>query len=241
MGSFTASASRIIMNALFREGTGGINLVPITATQVDATGYKIYNSVTATASQIGIYCATGAATVPHVIDLVLGSTGANGTSITAGQGLTDGNFPSNTANVGGITGSGFGGATMSYPTGAGYTDYTGKVHLASAGAGTHTWTGWTLSSDNVVGTAKVAQAVQKNQIGFPTSRAGSTGVIVHGFVLSSRTATDAATASGSQLLASASTSNMPLIVAYGDLSTIRTVSAGDTPVFADGAITITLD
>lgn len=243
MGSFTASASSIIMNSLFRNVPtpgSGVDLVPLTATATTAAGYKIYNSVTGTASQVGIYCATGASTVPHVIDLVLGSTGTNGTSISPGNGLLDANFTLATASVGGISGTTTAGGTVTYPTGTGYTGYTGMVHVNTGGT-THTWQGWTLSAEVTSGTAKVAQAVQKLQIGFPTSQSGSSTVIVHGFVLSSRTATNAATASSTQLLASASTSAMPLIVAYGDLSTIRTVSAGDTPVFADGAITVTLD
>ncbi len=233
MGSFTSGAATMIMRALFPTSTTAFTA--ISATNINAAGFRIYNNVTATAAQFGIYNATGASNVIHSCNLVVGTNSASTNPSTASGPMTDANFtsPANAA-LGGITGTTSVAGTLSYPVVANYIGYTGMVMVASGGT-THTWQGWSLSE-----TANKGQAVSNLQIGFPALAAGSNPVDVYGFVISAHSTSNIAPHSASQLI-SANTSNMPVVIAYGDLSTGRRLTAGDTPVFADQAITITLE
>jgi hypothetical protein len=115
--------------------------------------------------------------------------------------------------------------------------------------GNHAWFGWTIASaaetTGVVGSWKVST---NGQVGFPQNT--GTAQNIHGFVISAaQTSANAtvsattglagATSSTSAILASAPT--CPVVIAYGDLSSVRTVNNSDTPVFTSGAIVITLD
>lgn len=230
MGSFTSATATVIMQAIFPAST--TTLVPLSGGSAAVSAFKIYNN-SDTASQIGIR-AIGS-NIIHTCHLVVGTTSASGNPSIGVNGLTDANFPSGTAARGGITGTTVAGGTVTYPINntSSYVDYTGKAMVASGGT-THTWTGWTVSEASAKG-----QAVSALQIGFPTLGTNSTTQNVYGFVITAQ-GTDAATNAAGFLIA-APTTPAPLIIAYGDLSNGRQVSTGDTPVFAAGAITITLD
>lgn len=232
MGSFTSLAATQIMRALFPTAT--TSHTPLTATNTTPAGFRIYNNVSGTASQLGILSA--GANVIHSCNLVLGATSASSNPPTSGGPMTDANFASPAVVAGGgITGSTSVAGSLSYPTVAGgYVDYTGMVMVASGGT-THTWQGWSLSE-----AANKGQAQSNLQIGFPALGAGSTPQNVYGFVISAHSTTNAAPTSSTQLIA-ATTSGMPVVIAFGDLSNGRQLTAGDTPVFATGAITITLE
>lgn len=232
MGSFTSNVAFQLMRAIFPATT--TTLTPLTATNTSAAGFRVYNNVSGTAGQFGILSA--GANVVHSCNLVLGANSASANPSTTSGPMTDANFTSPASVAGGgITGSTSVAGALSYPTVAGgYVDYTGKVMVASGGT-THTWTGWTLSE-----TSNKGQAVSALQIGFPALGTGSTAQNVYGFVISAHSTTDVAPNSSSQLVA-ATTSAMPVVIAFGDLSNGRQLTAGDTPVFATGAITITLE
>jgi len=230
MGSFTSLTATQIMRAIFPTST--TSHTAITTPTTALSGYKIYNSSTA-ANQIGLYSLAGA--VVHSCNLVLGTSGAQ--SNPQGSIMTDANFITS-PQLGGITGNTGTAGNLSYPIisgGSPYVGYTGMAMVTSGGTGTHTWTGWTLSE-----TSNKGQAVSANQIGFPVLGAGSAAQNVFGFVISAHASTSVPPNSASQLLSS-NGGGTPVVIAYGDLSSGRQLTAGDTPVFADGAITITLE
>lgn len=230
MGSFTSGVAQQIMNALFPANT--TSLVPFTATSTNVNLFRIYNNTDA-ASQIGIR-AVGA-NVVHTCHLIVGTTTATGQSVVTG--LTDACFTSSVAR-GSITTSGSPSAgTVTFPaTGSGnYNGYTGKAMVGSA-VGNHSWLGWTLSEDT---TNNKGRAVSNGQIAFPTLANPSASQNVWGFCITAQ-GTDAVPNAAGFLIA-APTTPAPLIVAFGDLSNARAVGQDDTPVFATGAITITLE
>lgn len=231
MGSFTQRSALNIMRALFPLNNTAQN--NITATNAAGTEFRIYNNFTGAGSQWGIY-ATGTKVI-HQCHLVAGTTVATGQSIGA-SGLTDTNFQTS-AELGNISSTTTAGGTMSYPTNTGttYNGYTGKS-MGTTGSANHTWTGWTIA-DPAAGA--LPSAVSTGQIGFPTLGTGSVQQNIYGFVICA-IASEAATATAQNIL-SANAGGAPVIVAYGDLSNARALTAGDTPVFAAGAITITLD
>jgi len=231
MGSFTSNVAFQLMRAIFPASTTA--LTAISATNTNAAGFRIYNNVTATAGQFGILNAAGQAPVLHSCNLVLGANSALNNP--SGSTMTDANFTTNPQG-GGISSNTAQAGNLSYPiTGNGnYVDYTGMVMVASGGT-THTWQGWNLSE-----TANKGQAQSKLQIGFPALGQGSGPQNVYGFVISAHATSNVAPNSSSQLIAP-TTSLMPVVIAYGDLSSGRQLTQGDTPVFADGAITVTLE
>jgi hypothetical protein len=242
MGSFTSGAATMIMRALFPSTT--TSLAPIQAnlssvtTATTAASFRIYNSHTAAVGQFGIYC-SNAINVLHTCHLVVGATNAQNNPSIGTNGLTDANFTANPA-TGGITGSTVAGGTMSYPydATASYVDYRGKTMVSSGGT-THTWTGWALTE-----TSNKGQAVSTNQIGFPVLGTNSTAQNVYGFVITAQGAsagTDVASPPSGGATLATNGGGAPMILAYGDLSNGRQLTAGDTPVFAHNAITITLD
>jgi len=241
MGSFTSATATLIMKALF-PGDASIptngSLVPITASSTQNTAYKIYNS-NGSAGQIGIFCSSSA-NVYHACHLIKGSNDAS--SNPTPNGMTDSNFTTNTA-LGGISGSAGNAGNLSWPQdlASNYKDYKGRSMVASSPtpSGNHTWIGWALSE-----TGNKGQAISTGQIGFPTLATTAGPTDIWGFCITaqgtSAGADVAAPVSGSNLV-SANSSGAPIIVAYGDLSSARRLTAGDTPVFATGAITITLE
>lgn len=239
MGSFTSATARILMDAVFPTST--TSHTALAGGSSTATAYKIYNN-SDTAGQVGLRLVSAGTAVLHSCDLVVGTVTTS--NVGPGTGLTDGNFVSGASNasikVGTIglstTPAGGGTNTVTYPTQTQYNGYVCKVMVASA-SGNHTWTGWTLTE-----TSGKGQAVSNGQIGFPQLATGSNGCTVWGFVISARAA-DAAPATANTLIAAASAANTtaPLIIAYGDLSASRALGLNDTPVFANNAITITLD
>jgi hypothetical protein len=234
MGSFTSATARILMDAIFPATPTSLDTLSAAGT---VASYRIYNN-SDTANAVGIRM-TGAGTkVIHSCHLVVGSVTVNGNA--PGTGLTDTNFASGASNasarVGTISGTttptGQGANTVTYPTQAQYGGYTGKVMVAAA-AGSHDWRGWTITEN-----AGKGEAVSNGPIAFPQSSTGT--CTVWGFVIAGQAA-DAQPASATTLIAAPTNTTAPLIIAYGDLSSSRSLSAQDTPVFASGAITITLD
>lgn len=231
MGSFTSGVAQQIMNALFPATTS--TLVPFTATTTNVNAFRIYNN-TDSASQVGIR-AVGS-NVIHTCHLIIGFNAAGAVSTPIGDGCFTANPNRGSIALSGTPSCG----SPSWP-GAGYVNYTGKAMVAT-GAGNHTWLGWNLSEDT---TNNKGRAVSNGQIAFPTLGAGSSTQNVWGFCITAQ-GTDAAVntpggVGATGFLIAAPTTPAPLIVAYGDLSTARAVSADDTPVFANQAITITLE
>ena len=237
MGSFTAGTATVVMKAIFP--TLNNTLVPLATSTTAVSGFKIYNSTSNTAGQIGIL--SQVTNVVHRIDLITGSlVAASGAVPTA---MTDVNFATTPA-AGTISGTLTIQGTLAYchPTaGVGtpaknYTGYTGKL-MGTGAPAAHQWTGWTITD----GTGSTQpKAVNTGQIAFPTLGSSSVAQTVYGFAISACTTTESAPASNSTLIA-ATTSGMPVVIAYGDLSTARGIAETDTPVFTDQAIQITLE
>jgi hypothetical protein len=234
MGSFTSATARILMDAIFPANPTSLDILTTAGT---VASYRIYNN-SDTAGAVGLRM-TGAGTkVVHSCHLVVGSVLVNGNA--PGTGLTDTNFPSGTTNssarvgtIGGTTTpTGQGANTVTYPTQVQYGGYTGKV-MVGAAAGSHDWRGWSINE-----TSGKGEAVSSGPIAFPQSTTGS--CTVWGFVIAGQAA-DAQPATATTLIAAPTNTTAPLIIAYGDLSSSRSIGAQDTPVFASGAITITLD
>lgn len=248
MGSFTSLASKTLMRALFPTcSAGGVSThVHLGAAVTDTTGsnFRIYNQTTG--STYGIYTGTGLATVAHRIDLILGTNASGGAATAA---ILDGAI---TANQLAQTTAAPTAGQISFPIStSGYTNYQGMT-FTSATSGNHMWKGWTLSSTAEGTTTIGAWRVDSNgQIGFPTN-AGTT-VYAWGFTISAcgtkagaSPAVDLTgllghTENATTLMTTAPSGGMPVIFAYGDLSSGRAINNGDTPVFTDTAIKITLD
>lgn len=236
MGSFTAGTATVVMKAIFPTTTTA--LVPMTA-QTTVSGFKIYNSTSGVAGQIGIL--SQATNVVHRIDLITGSTVQVGSVVPTP--MTDVNFAS-TPQAGAISGTLANQGTLAYcsPTGVNslnYIGYTGKLMSATPGTpvAAHTWVGWSITDGT--GTAQ-PKAINSGQIAFPTLATLSIAQTVYGFAISACTAGESAPTTNLTLIA-ATTSLMPVVIAYGDLSTSRNIAVTDTPVFTDGAIQITLE
>lgn len=235
MGSFTAGTATVVMKAIFP--TANTTLVPISVSTTAPAGFKIYNSTSGTANQIGIL--SQVTNVVHRIDLITGSTVATGSSTTPTP-MTDVNFATTPA-AGTITGTLAVQGTLAYchatgVSGLNYISYTGKL-MGTATPTAHTWAGWTITDGT--GTTQ-PKAVNNGQIAFPTLGTGSVAHTVYGFAISACTTTESAPTSYSALIA-ATTSGMPVVIAYGDLSTARGIAVTDTPVFTAEAIQITLE
>lgn len=237
MGSFTSLASKEVLNAIFPTaaadlGAAGTNLTSLSAA-ANVSVLKIYTN--ATGASFGIFSGGGTgngSVVRHRVDLIKNSN----SSITA---LPDTHFVSNGISTAG-SGAGYTFAT--------YTSYQGMCTVNSTvNTGNHQWYGWTIN-----GTAEGAgtwKVITNGQIGFPQS-SSTNSEIIHGFVISAAqtpanavvsttTGLAGATNNATTILTSAPTP--PVIIAYGDLASPRTVAQNDTPVFTSGAIVITLD
>lgn len=230
MGSFTTAASKSIMDAIFPTSTSSHTALSSSTTAV--SGYRIYNSVSGTANQIGIFCA--ATPVVHRIDLISG-TNTSG-NVAPSVLLNDTNFTSDTLNISSNSPTA---GTINFPNTSAaphyYPSYKG-VLAGDTGITNNSWTGWTLST-----TSNKGQAINNNQIAFPAMTSGtSAGITAWGFCISAATSTSSTCASGTTVIA-APTAGTPVIIAYGDLSQSRSIAVGDTPVFTSGAIVITLE
>ena len=247
MGSFTSLASKTLMRALFPTcGSNGVSThVHLGAAATDTTGsnFRIYNQTLA--STYGIYAGSTLATVAHRIDLILGTNSSGGAATSA---ILDGGITVNGLQASGSPTAG----SITFPvSSSGYTNYQGMTFTAAT-SGNHMWKGWTLSGAQEGTTTIGAWRVDSNgQIGFPTN-AGTT-VHAWGFTISacgtkagSSPAVDnfgllGHTENATTLMTTAPSGGMPVIFAYGDLSSGRAINNGDTPVFTDTAIKITLD
>lgn len=242
MGSFTNTAAKQVMTAVFPTTNTSNVAADIGST---ASGFKIYT--TNAGASYGILVSSNPA-VRHRIDLVNAVGASAGANI--GQGLSDANFPTiNRGNTisGSVTINGsLTNVTFCNASGSAYTGYTGMMMVTSGATGNHTWSGWTLSE----GTGVHWKAVNTGQIGFPASTGGTASAC--GFVLSAvgssinrdypgaTAGNTTSTNSTTTILATAPTGDQTVIFAYGDLSSVRVISNGDTPVFTGGAISITL-
>ena len=241
MGSFTNTAAKQVMTAVFPTTNTSNVAADIGST---ASGFKIYT--TNAGASYGILVSTNTA-VRHRIDLVNAVGASAGASI--GQGLSDANFPTiNRGNTisGSVTIGSLTNVTFCNASGSAYTGYTGMMMVTSGATGNHTWSGWTLSE----GTGVHWKAVNTGQIGFPASTGGTASAC--GFVLSAvgssinrdypgaTAGNTTSTNSATTILATEPTGNQTVLFAYGDLSSVRVISNGDTPVFTGGAISITL-
>lgn len=240
MGSFTNTAAKQVMTAVFPTSNTSNVAADIGST---ASGFKIYTTNANTSYGILVSSTTA---VRHRIDLVnaAGASAGNSTS-----GLTDANFPTDDkGNVisGSITANGTPRTvTFCNSAASAYTGYTGMM-MSTASTGNHTWTGWTLSE----GVNTHWKAVNTGQIGFPPSAGGTASAC--GFVLSAVGASNNRTYPAADVGGTTSTSSITkildsnpggeqtVIFAYGDLSSVRVISNGDTPVFTGSAISITL-
>lgn len=244
MGSFTSLVSKQLLHALFPVSTAGSglsNLTPSNAADTTGGGFRIYNQ---TSTTFGIYAAAKA-TVDTRIDLIMGTAGAQ--AVTGAGVLTDAYIGANglVNPAGGTAVAG----TISFPIAANYSAYTGMA-LTSNQSGNHQWIGWTVQS--AVETGGSWRVDSNGQIGFPTNT-NVPGVVqtAFGFVLSAigfAASNLAATLNSgacdiptSATVLKATPPTQPVIFAYGDLSSGRTINNGDTPVFTTGAIKITLD
>lgn len=230
MGSFTSLGARQVITALFPTGTTTV----VSAAITNINALRIYTT-DATANTVGVFAHTGSNSgVRHRLDL-LQAGGTGGTTITSG--LVDGRFGANALN-------GNHAQTATAVNFASYTNYEGMSMVATA-SGNHAWLGWDLDGAQAGGEFKVSN---NGAIAFPSC--GATGNTVCGFVLSAAgtaagaaadaDGTSGAPSSATQLLTSYSGSNGTVIFAYGDLSSFRAIANGDTPVFTDAAISITL-
>lgn len=230
MGSFTSLGARQVVTALFPTATTTV----ISASIENINALRIYTTSVA-AGSVGVFAHTGSTSgVRHRIDLLQGG-GTGGTSITSG--LVDARFGANALNGNHAQG-------LSAVNFANYTNYEGMSMVASA-SGNHAWLGWTLDGAQAGGEFKVSN---NGAIAFPSC--GATANTVCGFVLSAAgtaagaaadaDGTSGAPSSATQLLTTYSGTNGTVMFAYGDLSSFRTISNGDTPVFTTGAISITL-
>ena len=230
MGSFTSLGARQVITALFPAGVTTV----ISGAITNINALRIYTTDT-TSNSVGVFAHTGSTSgVRHRMDL-LKAGGSGGTGIS--QGLVDARFGANALN-------GSHAQTGDAINFANYTNYAGMSMVASAQAN-HGWLGWNLIGAQTDGEFKVTN---NGPIAFPSC--GATPNTVCGFVLSAAgtsaggaAATDGTsgtTSSATQLLASYSGANGTVMFAYGDLSSFRTISNGDTPVFTTQAISITL-
>ena len=247
MGSFTSLASKTLMRALFPTcASNGVSThVHLGNATSDSTGsnFRIYNQTLA--STYGIYAGSSLATVAHRIDLILGTNSSGGAATNA---ILDGGITVNGLAQSGSPTAG----TISFPVaGSGYINYQGMT-FTSATTNNHMWKGWTLSGTQEGTTTIGAWRVDSNgQIGFPTN--SGTTVYAWGFTISAcgtkaglSPAVDGTgllghTENATTLMTTAPSGGMPVIFAYGDLSSGRAINNGDTPVFTDTAIKITLD
>ena len=231
MGSFTSLGARQVITALFPLGVTTVNSGTIT----NINALRIYTTDT-TINSVGVFAHAGSGSgVRHRMDL-LQAGGNGGTGIS--QGLVDARFGANALN-------GSHAQTNTAINFANYTNYQGMSMVASAQSN-HGWLGWNLIGEQPDGEFKVTN---NGPIAFPSC--GATPNTVCGFVLSAAgtstgtaanavEGTSGTTSSATQLLASYSGANGTVMFAYGDLSSFRTISNGDTPVFTAQAISITL-
>lgn len=231
MGSFTSLGARQVITALFPAGVTTV----ISGAITNINALRIYTTDT-TSNSVGVFAHTGSTSgVRHRMDL-LQAGGSGGTQIS--QGLVDARFGPNALN-------GSHAQTLAAINFANYTNYQGMSMVASAQAN-HGWLGWNLVGAQTDGEFKVTN---NGPIAFPSC--GATPNTVCGFVLSAAgtstgtaanavEGTSGTTSSATQLLASYSGANGTVMFAYGDLSSFRTISNGDTPVFTTQAISITL-
>ena len=230
MGSFTSLGARQVITALFPAGVTTV----ISGAITNINALRIYTTDT-TSNSVGVFAHAGSGSgVRHRMDL-LQAGGNGGTQISPG--LVDARFGANALN-------GNHAQTGSAINFANYTNYQGMSMVASAQSN-HGWLGWNLIGEQPDGEFKVTN---NGPIAFPSC--GATPNTVCGFVLSAAgtsaggaAATDGTsgtTSSATQLLASYSGANGTVMFAYGDLSSFRTISNGDTPVFTTQAISITL-
>jgi len=173
-----------------------------------------------------------------------GATGSG--TVTLYCGLLAANFANNTAAAG-LTGLNdnaiaSSGAGAPIPTGAGQASNMSLAEYTVAGNNmarqviTFTLSNITDQTSATTTPAKVTATGPNSAISFAASAAGAsttqnantTSVI--GFFISTRSSTNAA-----------SGGTAPNIIAYGNLSTSRSIAAGDNPTFAQAAISIELD
>jgi len=155
--------------------------------------------------------------------------------------LADDNFSS----VGLIATTAGGGNSSAVNTGLGEADYSGykRVRITSAtgsaGPGTALPAAITAAS---AGGAQLSSVTIASQLTFPTCATGAGGANasagsavtnnIVGFFISSNPQTQTQTGGGLTQID---------IIAYGALSSVRSITGSDTPIFTANAITITLD
>jgi hypothetical protein len=223
MGSLTTSASSQVLRALFPQTTTSNSSGALSTNQA---AFRIYTTATG-AGQSGVFSAS--ANVIHQMTLILGTNPAVGNPAPAIP-LTDANVLANTL----VTTGGISAGTINFANNALYSPTSGSVGASVAMNTGSGWTGWTLDLDG-----SKARARNNGSITFPQLATGS--VNVWGWCISAL-----ATAANTPVNPQTSTQLHPVadtlsIIAYGDLSFARQVSAGDTPSFTGSALVITLD
>ena len=252
MGSFTLASARALLLAMFPNNQSAAtpsNTNQITSSTgataaAQRSSITVYSNSTAVANSYGLYgSGTTAGEVRHGIHLIAAGTNAG---ITASA-LTDSNF-TGVALQGNL---GATGVAITLPPIAtnNYTTYASQAMPRFTGGTAYSWKGWAL-------TASVAEVTNEGQISFPQNLSGNTifpaivGFLIHTDVTTTSDASGGGSVTagwinggnlGTTGSTTTGTSGQPTIIAYGDLSTYRSIQASDTPVFTSGAIKITLD
>jgi len=208
--------------------TGGNGLFPkATKLNPTATGDAATGTAAFTAPTGQVAANTAGDAVDLYIGLIKGTNAA----------IFDDNF-----NANGVIGPG---AASPANAGIGEADYSGykRVRITSTpgtagtGAANSTFSAITSSGSGGVQLSSISIVPQ---LQFPANQTGAGGAnsgaatnnTIIGFFISTNPRTQAQ---------DSPTTNMIDIIAYGALSSTRSITANDTPVFTGGAITITLD
>ena len=221
MGSFPNTTAARILGALFTPPASIISATP-----------TVYGSTNTTATGLDGGGAAGAS-VTFYCGLIAGGTAGNPIPNNTGSATLQ-NILTDNAILGGTTAA--------------------PINTAAGGPGaTYTLTEYTVAANNMArqaitfalsntadtggSTAQPVATIQgpgaANGISFAATSAGASSsqaatASVIGFFISTR-------------LTAAGGGSAPNVIAYGNLSSSRTINSGDNPTFAQNAITITLD
>lgn len=246
MGSFTKNTAAKLLGAIFPNngsgaagwtGSGTSNQLTSAALSTTPASLRIYNTTADNANNVGIYSSAANASMQQAIHLIRGVGASASTAYTIlDTNITPSGFSGN-PNVGGSAATG---VTLAIPTQADYGGYL-PIRMAVGGSTTdsgtggtpggtsNAWKGWTLDTSGSLPAVKNDGAIT-----FPTSTAAATVPVIIGFLVTA----DLAWTTGTFSAATASGSS---VIAYGDLSSSRSIQNTDTPVFTHQSISITLD
>lgn len=189
-----------------------------------------YGDLSATTSSIWVAPSAGyaaASTAGNAVDLYIGLIKGTNTSV------LDDNFADTTGVIGAgsVTNAGIGEADYS-----GYKRVRITSTTGSAGAGT----AFSAITGTVAAGTKVSSISINTQLQFPACQTGAGGANANAGSAVTNTIVGFFISSNPKTQNQDSPASID-IIAYGALSSTRSITANDTPVFTSGAITITLD